>query len=44
MLGTKLVGITAERDYMLDPDTYHARSTGSSRLPGLLVDDFTLTL
>ncbi len=44
MLGTNLVGITAERDYMLDPNTYHARSTGSSRLPGLLVEDFTLTL
>jgi len=44
MLGTNLVGITAERDYLLDPNTYHARSTGSSRLPGLLIEDFTLTL
>ena len=44
MLGTNLAGITAERDYRLDPNTYHARSTGSSRLPGLLVEDFTLTL
>ncbi len=44
MLGTNLIGITAERDYILDPDTYHARSTGSSRLPGLLIEDFTLTL
>ena len=44
MLGTNLVGITAERDYLLDSNTYHARSTGSSRLPGLLIEDFTLTL
>ncbi len=44
MLGTNLVGISAERDYILDPNTYHARSTGSSRLPGILVEDFTLTL
>ena len=44
MLGTNLIGITTERDYLLDPNTYHARSTGSSRLPGLLIEDFTLTL
>ncbi len=44
MLGTNLAGITAEREYILDPDTYHARSTSSSRLPGLLIEDFTLTL
>ena len=43
-LGTNLVGITAAADYILDPDTYHARSTSSSRLPGILVEDFTLTL
>ena len=44
LLGSNLIGITAERDYILDPDTYHARSTSSSRLPGLLIEDFTLTL
>lgn len=43
LLGSNLIGLTAERDYILDPDTYHARSTSSSRLPGILVDDFTLT-
>ena len=44
LLGTNLIGLTAQRDDILDADTYHGRSTGSSRLPGLLVEDFTLTL
>lgn len=43
-LGTNVIGITAEREFLLDPDTYHARSTGSSRLPGVLIEDFTFTL
>ncbi len=44
MLGENLVGLTAEREMILDPSTYSQRSTDSARLPGALVDDFTLTL
>jgi predicted Zn-dependent protease len=44
MLGENLVALTAEREMLLDPLTYGARSTRSARLPGALVDDFTLTL
>jgi predicted Zn-dependent protease len=44
MLGEKLVGLTAEREMILDPGSYFWRSTDSARLPGVLVDDFTLTL
>ena len=44
LLGTNLIGLTAQRDYILDSDTYHGRSTDSRRLPGILVEDFTLTL
>ena len=43
-LGDRLVGLTTERDWLLDPDTYFARSTSSAQLPGALIDDFTLTL
>ena len=43
-LGENLVGLTSEREMILDPQTYSGRSTSSSRLPGALVDDFTLTL
>ena len=39
-----IVGLTAEREMILDPGTYFQRSTDSARLPGVLVDDFTLTL
>jgi len=44
MLGENLVGLTAERDFILDPGSYFQRSTDSARLPGALIDDFTLTL
>ncbi len=44
MFGDHLLGLTAERDFILDASTYHERSTGSSRLPGALVEDFTFTL
>ena len=44
MLGDHLLGLTAERDFILDSSTYHERSTGSSRLPGALVEDFNFTL
>jgi predicted Zn-dependent protease len=44
MLGDHLLGLTAERDFILDASTYHQRSTDSSRLPGALVEDFNFTL
>lgn len=44
MLGDRLIGLTKERDMLLDPDSYFQRSTSSSQLPGALIDDFTLTL
>ncbi|MBM4256554.1 MAG: TldE/PmbA family protein [Deltaproteobacteria bacterium] len=44
MLGDNLEGLTAERDLILDSGTYGSRSTGSSRMPGALMSDFTFTL
>jgi predicted Zn-dependent protease len=44
VLGENLVGLTAERELILDPNTYHGRSTDSARVPGALVEDFTFTL
>jgi predicted Zn-dependent protease len=44
MFGDQLLGLTAERDFVLDTGTYHRRSTGSSRLPGALVEGFNFTL
>ena len=44
ILGAKLVGLTRERELMLDNSTYAMRSTGGYNLPGAIVDDFTLTL
>lgn len=43
-LGDKLLGLTTEREFLLDSSTYFQRSTKSYRVPGLLVQDFTLTL
>jgi predicted Zn-dependent protease len=44
LLGENLIGLTADRELILDPGSYFQRSTDSARLPGVLVDDFTLTL
>ena len=44
MLGPNLVGLTRERELLLDAGTYGRRSAQSSRLPGALVDDFVFTL
>lgn len=44
MLGENLIGLTAEREMILDSGTYEARSTGSGRVPGALIQDFTFTL
>lgn len=44
MFGDHLLGLTAEREFILDPSTYYRRSTDSSRLPGALIEDFNFTL
>jgi predicted Zn-dependent protease len=44
VLGDNLLGLTQERDWILDSSSYSERSTGSARLPGALVKDFSLTL
>ena len=44
LLGDNLLGLTAERDWILDSASYGERSTASVRLPGALVKDFVLTL
>jgi predicted Zn-dependent protease len=44
MFGERLLGLTAERDLILDTSTYHQRSTSSGRLPGALIEAFTFTL
>lgn len=44
MLGSNLIAITRDREWILSGDTYLRRSVSSMRLPGLLIDDFNLTL
>ena len=44
MFGENLVDLTAEREWLLDADTYGARATSSARVPGALVEDFAFTL
>jgi predicted Zn-dependent protease len=44
VLGENLVDLTFERDWILDAASYGERSTGSARLPGALVNNFSLTL
>jgi predicted Zn-dependent protease len=44
VLGENLVGLTEERDWLLDAGSYGERSTGSAHLPGAVVKDFQLTL
>ncbi|MGH8652012.1 MAG: metallopeptidase TldD-related protein [Gammaproteobacteria bacterium] len=44
LLGERLLGLTQERDFILDGSTYHQRSAASMRLPGVLVEDLNLTL
>ncbi len=44
MFGDGLSGLTDERAFLLDGSTYRRRSTGSSRVPGALLRDFTFTL
>lgn len=44
MLGSNLIGLTRERETILDGGTYGGRSVGSMRVPGALVDDVAFTL
>ena len=44
MLGDNLAGLTREVELLPDSGSYGRRSTRSLRLPGALVDDFSLTL
>jgi len=44
MLGENLIGLTSNRDLLIDSGTYEERSTASARLPGALVDNFKMTL
>ncbi len=44
LLGSNLLALTKESDFILDAHTYDERSTGSAHLPGALVRDFNLTL
>ena len=44
LLGDNLLGLTGERDLILDSGSYGERSIGSARMPGGLVKDFQLTL
>ena len=43
-LGSKLVGLTENREFIFDPETYFGRSCSSAKLPGALIDDFCFTL
>ena len=44
MLGDDLIGLTQEREFILDASTYDRRSTSTMHLPGVLVDNFRFTL
>jgi predicted Zn-dependent protease len=44
MLGSNLLGLTHERELLLDAGTYGERSNASSHLPGALIEGLTLTL
>jgi predicted Zn-dependent protease len=44
MLGPNLLGVTEDQEWILSGDTYLRRSVSGMRLPGLLIEDFNLTL
>ncbi len=44
MFGENLLELTREREMLLDPSTYGARSTSSARLPGALLQALRFTL
>jgi hypothetical protein len=44
ILGDRLEGLTREQEHILDTGSYVWRADASARLPGALVNAFTLTL
>jgi len=44
MLGDNLIGLTSNRELLIDSGTYEERSTSSARLPGAIVNNFKMTL
>ena len=44
LFGTNLIGLTKQREMILDPGTYGQRSDHSIELPGVLVSALRLTL
>jgi predicted Zn-dependent protease len=44
LLGNNLVGLTSERELLVDSESYGQRGTNSMRLPGALVKDFNFVL
>ena len=44
LLGEQLVGLTAERELLVNGDTYRQRNVSSMRLPGAVVRDMAFTL
>ncbi|MCP4131210.1 MAG: TldE/PmbA family protein [bacterium] len=44
VLGENLLGLTSERDFLIDAGTYFEREVSSGRFPGALVEDFSFTL
>ncbi len=44
MLGENLLGLTRERELLLDPGTYGGRSSDSVELPGALIEGLAFTL
>ena len=43
-LGENLIGLTKEREMILDAGTYGGRGTSSGRVPGALIEDFHFNL
>ena len=44
IFGDKLVGLTNNKQLLIDSSTYEERSTHSSTIPGAIVEDFKMTL
>lgn len=44
LLGTNLLGMTREREFIVDAGSYGSRSNASTELPGVLVKELQITL
>lgn len=44
IFGEKLIGLTNNKQLLIDSSTYEERSTHSSSIPGAIVEDFKMTL